>query len=264
MMSELWELVWGKPQVDPTALAAAIERELQGETVDFRTRLLVRDSTEALEHYWGKARLREWLRQSPVGDKIEAIKKEDLGKPGFSALKSQLMDRTEPETVTEYLRELGHYLTSPVTLEIGGSIALIITGHLSRATTDIDLVNEVPDVLRNDHKLLERLHQRYGLMLTHFQSHYLPSGWEDRLHEVGTFGKIVAYVVDACDIFIGKLFSTRDKDLDDLRAMKSRMKKDLLEKRLRSSASQLMQEPALLKSAEKNWYILFGEELPRH
>ncbi len=187
-MSNLWELVWGKPEVDPGALSQAIEQELGAGAPDFRTRLLIRDSTKALEHYWGPKRLKEWLGCSPVRAKIETIQHEDLGEPGFPLLKEQLMDRTEPETVKEFLRELGSRINESVTLNVGGAIALILTGYLSRATTDLDIVDEVPAAIRMHSVLLDELKKRYRLLLTQFQSHYLPSGWETRLKDLGSFG----------------------------------------------------------------------------
>jgi hypothetical protein len=260
-MSELWELVWGKPEVDPAALAHAIERELDADTPDFRTRLLIRDGTNALENHWGAKRVQEWLSNSPVRARIEAIKKEDLGQPGFPMLKEQLMDKTEPDTVNEFLRELGTRVHEPATFAVGGSIALILTGYLSRATSDLD-VDEVPTAIRLQTELLEELQKRYRLLLTHFQSHYLPSGWQSRLHHLGKFGSIEVHLVDVYDIFLGKLFSSRTKDLDDLRAIKPKLDRQHLEKQLVSTAAGLAKEPSLRTSAEKNWYILFGENLP--
>lgn len=261
-MSELWELVWGKPHIDPTALFQAIERELGAEKNDFRTRLLIRDSTDALGHYWGRQRLQERLHERRLYEKIEAIQKENLGKPGFPLLKDKLMDSTPGETVKEFLRELGSRVGSPVTLQIGGAIALILTGYLSRATSDIDVVNEVPASIRSERELLKELQKRYGLLLTHFQSHYLPSGWEDRLQFLESFASVNAYVVDVYDIFLGKLFSSRTKDLDDLRALKPRLDQQYLRQQLLATTASFLAEPSLKQAAEKNWYILFGEKLP--
>lgn len=261
-MSQLWGLVWGKQEIDPSALSKAIEQELDGGIPDFRTRLLIRDGTHALEQYWGVKRLNEWLARSSVRPKIEAIRCEDLGEPGFPLLKEQLMDRTEPETVKEFLRELGTRIKQPVTLNVGGSIALILTGYLSRATADLDVVDKVPDAVRAERDLLEELKKRYSLLLTHFQSHYLPSGWEERVHDLGSFGVLTIYVVDVYDIFLGKLFSARTKDLDDLRAIKPKVEKSQLTKQLQSTAGALLKEPSLRQNAEKNWYILFGEKIP--
>src|SRR6266536_2619255 len=100
-MSALWDLVWGKPEVDPAALAEAIEREVDRGGLDFRTRLLIRDSTEALGWYWGAERLEAWLWHTRARGRIEAIRREDLGESGFPLLKEQLVERTAPETVKQ-------------------------------------------------------------------------------------------------------------------------------------------------------------------
>jgi hypothetical protein len=263
-MPELWQLVWGKSEIDPKALFQAIEQKAGCEDNDFRTRVLIRDGTEALEQFWGKQRLNQLINQSQVCAKIEAIQKENLGKPGFPSLRDKLVDSTSSETVKEFLRELGSRIDSSVTLEIGGAIALILTGHLSRATSDINVVNEIPAGIRNERELLQELQKRYGLMLTHFQSHYLPSGWETRLQYIDSFASLKAYVVDVYDIFLGKLFSARTKDLDDLRMLKAQLDKDNIKRQLLANTSALIAESSLKQTAEKNWYILFGESLPGH
>lgn len=261
-MSEIWELVWGKPEVDPSALAQAIEKELASTTPDHRTCVLIRDSTLALERHWGANRLQEWISHSPVREKIMAIQHQDLGETGFPLLKDKLMERTEPDVIKQFLRELGTRLSSPARFVIGGSIALILTGKVSRATADIDLVDEVPESVRTQHSLVSELQNRYNLLLTHFQSHFLPNGWQHRLEHFGTFGVLDVYTVNPYDIFLGKLFSSRSKDLDDLRAMKPLMDKKALTEQLLTTTTSLLGEAALREAATKNWYILFGEELP--
>jgi hypothetical protein len=261
-MSDLWALVWGKPEVDPKSLAEAIEREAARAGLDFRTRLLIRDGTDALEAHWGRPRLEAWLRHSPARERIEAIRHEGLGERGFPFLKEALMDRTEPETIRQFLRELGTNLHHPVHLPIGGSAALILPGHLSRATQDIDVVDEVPQELRSQRDLLDRLAQRYGLHLTHFQSHFLPQGWEGRLHSLGPFGHLHAATVDVLDVFLSKLFSNRDKDRDDLRLLLPALDREALLRRLREACAPLLGEAALRQSAEWNWYVLTGQALP--
>ncbi len=62
--------------------------------------------------------------------------------------------------------------------------------------------------------------ERYGLRLAHFQSHYLPDGWQRRVESFGVFGELAVFLVDPVDIAVGKLFSRRDKDLDDVRMLK--------------------------------------------
>jgi hypothetical protein len=177
---DLWTLIWGTPQVDPRDLASAVAAQAEIAPLDFRTRLLVRDSMSALRDYWGAPRLDEWLRRCPARERIETICGENLGDPGFPTIKERLMEKTEPEVVRQLFRELGKRVHAPLRLNVGGSIALILPGYLARATTDIDIVDELPAELRSQHKLLDDIRKRYGLMLTHFQSHYLPAGWQDR------------------------------------------------------------------------------------
>jgi hypothetical protein len=249
--------------VDPTSLAQAIEDELsQEQSLDFRTRLLIRDSTDALEQHRGKSRLEQWLRDSHVRQGIEAIRREPLGELGFPLLKNRLVDKTDPETVREFLRDLGTHLSQSIELRVGGAVALILSGYLARSTTDFDIADEVPLELRGQHQLLNQLAQRYGLQLTHFQSHFLPAGWENRLHSHRSFGNLRVLLVDVRDLFVRNLFSSRAKDLDDLRALAPLLDKAALVDRLQASAASLLQDATLRPVAEKNWYILYGEPLP--
>jgi hypothetical protein len=261
-MSDLWSLVWGKPEVDPAALARAIDQAVSQDRLDFRTRLLIRDGTDALEQHWGKERFLTWLKSTAHPDRIDIIRHENLGDVGFPFLKDQLMERTEPDTVKQFLRELGTQIQHPVPLRVGGSIALILPGYLSRATQDIDVVDEVRAEVRQERELLNQLAHRYRLQLTHFQSHYLPSGWENRLHSLGAFGNLQVFTVDAYDVCLSKLFSKRAKDLDDLRELTSVLDRETILQRLQATTAALMAEPLLFQNAEKNWYILYGEPLP--
>lgn len=261
-MSRLWDLVWTRPEVDPTLLAEAVELELEnGSRPDYRTRILISDSVKALELKWGQERYQKWLQQSKVADRIEAIRSENL-EVGFSRLKESLVDRTSPNDIKSYLRELSQGVRERTRLEIGGSVSLILQDYLNRATTDIDIVDEVPAALRSQHKLLEKLQQRYKLLLTHFQSHYLPEGWKQRLEFIETIGSIDVYVINIYDAFVGKLFSGRDKDLDDLRGIYHYLDQKRLEDHVIRYGQKLASDPKLLPNAEKNWYILFGTDLP--
>jgi hypothetical protein len=262
-MVELWDVVWGKPQVDPDTLAGAVEREAQRPAaLDYRTRLLIRDSIAALERYWGSERLESWLCRSPARDAMEHIRREHFGEVGFPLLEKALVKATDPETVRRFLRDLGARAPKPARLAIGGAIALILPGYLQRSTTDIDVVDELPKELRDQHALLESLAQRYQLRLTHFQSHYLPGGWESRLHSLEPFGKLQVSLVDVCDVFAGKLFSARTKDLDDLRLLTPPLEPAAIVQHLHDHCTALLGEPALRAQAEQNWYILTGQTLP--
>jgi hypothetical protein len=261
-LSGLWGLVWGKPEVDPARLAAALEQEATGADLDYRTRLLIRDSADALEGYWGKGRWDDWLARSPARERIEAIKREEFDKVGFPALGRVLMDRTEPETVRQYLRAIGESLRSTIEISIGGSIALILPERLHRATSDIDVVDAVPAEIRSQHRLLDELFLRYHLHLTHFQSHFLPAGWQERRHGLEPFGNLRAYLVDEIDIVLSKLFSARPKDQDDVRLLLPGIDRARLLERLAANCQGLLAEPGMRANAERTWYVLTGEKLP--
>lgn len=259
---DIWSLVWGSPQIDPELLISAIEQQLSQPKWDERTKILIRDSTIALREHLGKDRIDKWIAGNRNSERLLQLQAEDLGKTGFPFLKDRLMNRTNPDTVMQFLRELGLRCSSESRLEIGGSIALMLKGYLSRATEDIDIVDEIPEVIRTQRDLIEDLESRYGLALTHFQSHYLPEGWRDRLDELGTFGSINVLLVDPYDLFVGKLFSSRTKDLDDLRVLNAHLDKATLTEHFKKFGQALAREEKLKSSAEKNWYILFGEALP--
>ncbi|MCI0455661.1 MAG: DUF6036 family nucleotidyltransferase [Gemmataceae bacterium] len=262
---DLWDLVPGKPQIDPHDLAEAVESQAaEGGALDYRTRLLIRDSVEALKGYWGERRVKEWLASSPARAPIERICAESFERPGFPSIKERLMEKTDPATVEQLFRELGSRirLRHRVRLAVGGSVALILPGYLERATEDIDVVDEIPAEIRSQHALLDELRKRYGLLLAHFQSHYLPSGWENRLHYLDTFGDLQVYLVDAYDVFLSKLFSIRTKDLDDMRMLVPQLDKDTLTQRFKETTASMLAAEDLRKRAEQNWYILYGEPLP--
>jgi hypothetical protein len=145
---------------------------------------------------------------------------------------------------------------------VGGSIALIIPGLLVRETDDMDIVDEVPEAIRTQYQLLESIHQRYGLKIGHFQSHYLPMRWQQRLHYLDTYGELQVYLVDASDVFMSKLFSIREKDLGDMGELKKQLDKDALIRRLKEDCASMLAAESLRERAAKNWYVLYGEALP--
>src|SRR4051812_9596769 len=116
-MPDLWELVTGKPQIDPQRLADALEDVRPG--MDYRTRLLIRDSAQALEHHWGAERWSAWLAKSRSREAIDAVRQEGLQDFGFPHVEGALMDRTDPETVRQFLRELGMNARKPAERNIG-------------------------------------------------------------------------------------------------------------------------------------------------
>jgi len=259
----LWKLVWGQPQIDPNDLARAVQKEATLDPLDYRTRLLIRDSVDALKDYWGQLRWNNWLRVNPLRTRLTAICAEEFERPGFTFIKGSLMEKTDPEIVLQLFREMSRHVRQPLRMYIGGSIALIVLGLLSRATSDIDIVDEIPEPLRKQHKLLDDLQQRYKLQLAHFQQHYLPSGWSNRLNFFDSYGDLHVYFVDPIDIFLGKLTSIRTKDLDDLRMLAPQLDKTTIVQRLKDTMQSALASESLLERAKNNWYVLYGEELPK-
>jgi hypothetical protein len=260
---DLWSLVLDQRYVDPRDLAAAVERESREQQLDFRTRLLIRDSLHALGHYWGKERLATWLTHCAERTKIESILHEDLGNPGFPFLREQLMEPTRPEQIERCLRDVGDHLHQTTKAAVGGSASLILLGLLSKRTQDIDFVNEVPKPVRDlGERVLHELAQLHRLELSTFQSHYLPRGWEQRVHTRAPFGRLQVSLVDGYDVFLSKLFSKREKDRGDLLSVVSKLSKETLVRRLLESGAPLLADPFLKPYAEHNWYVLFGESLP--
>lgn len=259
---DLWEITRGKPTVDPEHLAEALENEASKTDLDFRTQLLIRDSIDVLSDFWGRDRLESWLSNSPVGSVLRSVWKSDLGPAGFPTLRRRVMNTVRPEMVLNFLRDLGNSLPRPTQIIVGGSIALILSEELVRYTDDVDVVDEVPAEIRNQYAYLEELAGLYSLRITLFQSHYLPTGWRERLSSLGRFGKLDVYLVDSADVFVSKLFSNRAKDRGDLLHLSRRLDKTKIESRLNASAAPLRSNEQLTKNAEHNWYVLYGEPLP--
>jgi hypothetical protein len=259
---DLWQLTRGKPQIDPADLAEAVCQQAGETDLDYRTRLLIRDSVQALRSFWGDVRVDHWLGNCANRDRIEAICHEEFEKVGFPTIVRRLMDKTNPENVRQLLEQLGWLVRQDTTVYIAGSVALILPGYLSRHTDDIDFIDEVPAEIRKDHQRLHELENSYSLTLGHVQSHYFPSRWQERVHSIGVFGRLKVFRVDVYDVFLSKLFSVRQKDLDDLRMLVPQLDKDTLTRKLRETASAFLAAPRLLELAQRNWQVLYGEPLP--
>ncbi len=261
-LSDLWTLIRLRPEIDPWDLATAIAEQAAESDLDYRTRLLIRDSVEALIIYWGASGWEKWLSACPQRSQIGTICREKYNEIGFPSLRKRIMEKTKPEGVRQYLEQLGQEVFHSASLHIGGSVALIIPGFISRHTEDIDVVGEIPPEIRNKHKLLDDLERLHGLHLGHVQSHYFPSGWENRVHSLGMFGRLTVYLVDVYDVFLSKLFSARLKDMEDLKVLAPQLDKERLVRRLKDTTAGFMVVDYLKELAQKNWQIIFGEALP--
>lgn len=260
---DLWSLVQGHPAIDPADLLSAIEEQIRRNDLDFRSRLLIRDSMNALRARIGDVRVDSWLERTSTRDVIRIICREDLGRIGFPFLGKQLMETTSPDTIRQMLREIGAGLPRSTAMFVAGSAVLILQNYLARGTQDIDCVDEVPEEIRSRHQWLESIENRYRLKLGHVQQHYFPSGWKDRVHGLEPFGRLSVHLLDVYDIFASKLFSSREKDLDDLRVLVPQLTKETIERRLKDHSGGFLAVPRLKELAERNWHILFGEALPQ-
>ena len=204
--------------------------------------------------------MRRRLDASPDGQRLRRAWADEYDKVGFPFIPRQIVDTTKPEDVLAMLRDLGSNLRRPTQITVGGSASLILTHLLDRLTQDVDVVNELPEAIRTDHALIDRLDRDYKLRLAHFASHYLPSGYAQRTRSLGTFGRVEVILVDPVDVLTGKVFSRRPKDLVDLRAAWQNVDRDALRERVRTATDGLRQTPNLLEKATQNWYILTGEE----
>ena len=74
-------------------------------------------------------------------------------------------------------------------------------------------------------------------------------------------GKLHVFLVDEIDIFVSKLFSSRERDQDDLRYLCDKLDKARIKARVDSSAQRVLADPKLRKAAEENWFVLYGEAL---
>lgn len=260
---DLWTLARLQPQIDPTDLSKAVVGQIKSNDLDYRTRLLIRDSIDALRFYWGDSRFNSWYSVCPHRQEIEAICREPFDEVGFPSLRKRLMDAKTPEQIRDYLETLGRRIRKNSTIYIAGSCALILPGLMVRGTDDIDVVDELPAEIRDEHQLLDELEQGFGLHLGHVQRHYFPTGWQDRAHSFGLFGKLQVHLVDVYDIFLSKLFSARVKDLTDLRTLLPQFEKEVLIRRLHETCSVFLSDERLKQIATDNWAVLFKEELPR-
>jgi hypothetical protein len=262
----LWNLL-ANPQIDPAALARAIEAALDQTVLDWRTLQLIKEGWHALEHMDGETSLDLYLSRRNAREIRERIRAR-TGATGdshrevkFPSLKDRLMPHLSPTTIRQFLRELGTAIARPAVITVGGAGCLILRGLLSRATEDVDVVDEIPLEIRDERPILEELTKRYGLQLNHFQSHYLPRGWESRTSDLGSFGKVQVRLIDPYDIIAGKIFSHRPKDRDDVRLLSSALDKEQLRRRVVGGLSTLGSSVEERDQAIRNWYIVYGEEL---
>ncbi len=261
-MLDPWRLVWGQPYIDSQTLAVAIEQDLERNICpDFRTRLLVRDAAVAIRAFWGARKFARWIAVSPVGQQIRAILQEDLGDPGFPAIRKRLVDSIGSAQIRQIFDMLGRRIHEPLEVHIAGSIPTLIKGLTSRPTAAIDFVDEVPLEIRRQRAVLRKIELEFGLTLGHVQAHYLPANWESRRHWLDDFGRLRVYVVDEYDIFVSKLSSKLQKHQNDLPVLALKLDKDNARRRLITDGKAFLDDPKLNPQIDENWRFIFQEPL---
>jgi len=257
-----WRLVWGQPHIDSVALAAAIESDLQRNPhPDYRTRLLVRDAAKALRSFWGNRKFTRWLAASPAGERIRTILSARFDEIGFPHIRRRLVDSIRTAQVQQIFALLGQNVHDRVEVYVAGSIPTLIAGLTARPTEDIDLVDEVPAEIRKQRAVLRKIQTDYGLSIGHVQSHYLPARWETRRQFLGDFGGLRVYFVDACDIFVSKLSSKKEKHKDDLRVLAQKLDKETAKQRLLHDGRAFLDDPLQRPQIEANWQFIYQEAL---
>ncbi len=263
-------LLWGlivAPTIDPAMLARGIESAVMRENLDWRTLQLIKEGWDALEQAAGSASLDQYLLKRTAHEISKTILARTSSATNshqeikFPSLKERLMTHLSPVFLRQFLRELGTRIARPTTITMGGAASLVLQGLISRATEDIDLVDEVPLEIREEHQILAELSSRYGLRIAHFQSHYLPERWQTRTADFGTFGKIQLRLVDPHDIIAGKVYSPRSKDLDDFRLLAPSLDKQRLRELVIRELSSLWSSEGTRQRAMQNWYVVYGENL---
>ncbi len=260
---DLWTLVQERPEIDPNDLADAVVSQVSDEPLDYRTRMLIHDSVDALSQFWGLSRTEKWLAHCSFQHEIGVIRQEAFDKIGFPSLGRRLMEKTKPDRVRQFLEATGQQLKHRVRVYVAGSIALIMPGYISRRTEDIAVVGEVPEETRQNHSSADRLEKIYGLRFGHVQSHFFPMNWQNRAHYLDTFEELQVYLLDVYDVFLSKLFTFREKDQQDLLVLAPQLDESVLAEKLKTDARSFLAAPRLLEIATGNWKILHGEPLPQ-
>ena len=258
---DAWKLVRTPGQIDAETLFDAVRRLPEIEDFDYRSEMLVHDALTVLGEHWGEPALRGRLGRCENRTLLEGLRKKKFDKFGFWSLRKRVVEATSSDVILRLFRDLGQRIHRPAKIVVGGSSALILRNLLLRLTDDIDVVNELPDVVRSDPKVVDELADKYELRLTHFASHYLPDGYDRRTHSLGIYGRLDVRLVDALDVVTGKLFSRRPKDFKDIQTVWDLIDRDALKSRVQHSTASFRKEARFAESGQKNWYLLTGEEM---
>lgn len=121
-------------------------------------------------------------------------------------------------------QKLGERVPEGSRLELAGGAAMILGGHLERATEDADVLHAVPRLTElADH--IEAVAREQDLAegwLNDAAKAYrdvLPADYVERLEHVGTFENLKVFVLGRRDLLLLKLYAMRVGDIEDLRTL---------------------------------------------
>ncbi|MEM8872881.1 MAG: DUF6036 family nucleotidyltransferase [Planctomycetota bacterium] len=227
---------------------------------DYRERWLIHESLAAVERVLGKRYLAERIAHESHGAELKTIQAETFEEGGWPSLRTHVMAHDPNQMIRRMLDELGRGIRRPTQITVGGSSALLLSKLLVRSTEDVDVVDELPEAIRTEYDLLDRLADEYKIRMTHFASHYLPDCWANRVQSLGVFRKLSVRIVDPLDVLTGKFFTRRDKDFADIKACWDKIDQQRLRNRLATSTASYRENEELTSRATDRWAILTGEE----
>lgn len=254
-LDELWRMAWRYRAISPTQLTELLPIALPA-AKDERSRMLIRDAMNALRDRNQDAA----LRSHPDYALLEAIRTTEFDKVGFRTLGSRLMEPTTPAQIERFFRELGRRVRTHTVLYVAGSAVLLANRLIVRHTTYVDVINEIPASIREDHEIIDTVERATQLRLAHTASHYYPKGWRNRTSSYGVFDLLDVRFIDPIDQLVGKLFSKRDRDAQDVKDAWDGIDQNAFRDRLQRTTHELRQVERVQSNALETWYILTGEK----
>ncbi len=129
------------------------------------------------------------------------------------------MEPVTPETLTEFLTQLGERYSNQATLYLLGGSALLLLGN-PRQTLDIDYTTDLnPQQQKALETIMNQLAAQYRLdieavPIAEFVP--LPPGAETRRRLIGRFGQLDVYVYDLYTIALSKIARGFETDMEDV------------------------------------------------
>lgn len=124
-------------------------------------------------------------------------------------------------------RNLGERVPEGSRLELAGGAALILGGHLERATEDAHVVRAIPRLAELAELIKavaedEDLSEQWLHDAAKAYRDVLPADYIERLEQVGSFGNLEVFVLGRKDLILLNLYAMRVGDIEDHRALEPR------------------------------------------